>query len=226
MTTTGAATVPGDHFRLLGFGVRVGAPFFLLAVVLSGRWGDLPATAAWVAVVFASVLAHELGHALVFRAFGVRSRIELHGMGGTTFPLPGPGRKLSRAQEIAVAVAGPAMGFVIYGGVKVAELMSPSLRGTQVAADLIWVNGGWGVVNLLPILPLDGGHVLRALIGRDKPAYAVSITFCAVAAAGCVAIKYWWGLYLVATFLVNNVQSWQATSDVRRPASGRPDPSG
>ena len=55
-----------------------------MAVVLGARLQRPDLIAIWVAIVFISVLVHELGHALVGRMFGLDPQIELHGMGGTT----------------------------------------------------------------------------------------------------------------------------------------------
>src|SRR5687767_5903961 len=69
----------------------------------------------WVAVVFVCVLTHEFGHALAFRVFGVRSRIELIGFGGQTVPTDGP--ELIGWRDIVVSLAGVAAGFALGGAV-------------------------------------------------------------------------------------------------------------
>ena len=65
--------------------------------------------AAWIAIVFVSILVHELGHALTARAYGAEVEIELNGVGGLTrWSIPsdrlGPGRRA------LVAAAGSAVG--------------------------------------------------------------------------------------------------------------------
>jgi membrane-associated protease RseP (regulator of RpoE activity) len=71
--------------------------------------------AIWVVVVAVSVLVHELGHALMGRAFGLTPRIELHGMGGTTsFTAATEERAregLGTGRAIAISLAGPFAGF-------------------------------------------------------------------------------------------------------------------
>ena len=74
---------PSVRFRVLGVQVEVGV-FFLLLVVLLGQGGtrgSIPLLAAWVLIAFASVLLHELGHALTARAFGREPFISLYGLG-------------------------------------------------------------------------------------------------------------------------------------------------
>ena len=73
------------HFRIFGFPVRVRASFLILSLILGiGSGGKPIGLAIWMAVVFLSVLAHELGHALMGKAFGLSPAIELGGMGGAS----------------------------------------------------------------------------------------------------------------------------------------------
>ena len=74
------------RLRLFGIPVQVSLFFFVIVVLLRPRGGDNPALAlAWVAIAFAGVLLHELGHALTARAIGQTPAIALHGMGGVTY---------------------------------------------------------------------------------------------------------------------------------------------
>jgi Zn-dependent protease len=154
------------QFRLFGTPVRI-EPIFLLLPVIFGL--GLPTTLLvwWVVTVFVSVLLHEFGHAVAFRAFGQQPRIVLHGLGGTTY---GDRPHRTRGQSIVTALAGPLTGIVLLG------LPALSLREGGWAAEsdfrqdvlmlVVWVNIVWSLVNLLPILPLDGGQVAAAVIGQ------------------------------------------------------------
>ncbi len=85
------------RFRILGFPVHVQPFFLLVAALLGGMRNDLTLILIWVAVVFVSVLAHELGHALVARAYGQQPSILLYSMGGlTSFQ---PLRRLTHGQS-------------------------------------------------------------------------------------------------------------------------------
>jgi Zn-dependent protease len=170
------------HFRLFGFPIRV-SPFFWVGVLilkLSGSNRVEPADAAiWVAVVFVSILVHELGHAFLQRYYGGHPWITLYGFGGLASC--GDCNPRPRAQ-IIIALAGPFAGFLfaaliialiaISGHFVAFQLSwnpvlwmpyeSPYL--TLAAFYLLFVNIWWGIINLLPVYPLDGGRVSRQLL--------------------------------------------------------------
>ena len=72
------------HFRILGIPVRVEPFFWIIAVLFGLQYDSIPLILTWVFVVFVSILVHELGHALMLKAFDQRSAIVLHGFGGVT----------------------------------------------------------------------------------------------------------------------------------------------
>ena len=152
------------NFAIGPFPVRVHLSFFLITVLLGFNINNLFLTLTWVVIVFFSLLVHELGHAMVAEYYGMYPMIQLYSMGGLT--IPGRSRRLSHLQEILLSLAGPAAGFciggLVYGG---ARLLSPAAPVFlfQVLSQVLWVNIGWGVLNLLPMLPLDGGQVMRNL---------------------------------------------------------------
>ena len=202
-------------FRLGKIPVRVQLWFFVLTCMLGA--GDPRGMVAWVAIVFVSVLIHELGHATVGTAFGLTPAIELHGMGGTTSWRTS--KKLSTAQRVAISLAGPFAGFAVGGivfGLARAGVLPVGDRWDGIVRQLLFVNVGWGVFNLLPLLPLDGGDVMLQLLqamtgGRgERPARIVSMV--AVVLVGLVAYRYmgWWGGVLALSFLATNYQGLQA----------------
>ena len=152
--------------KVLGIPTKIEPSFFVLSLFLGASRGlNLSLLLEWVVVVFISVLLHELGHALVARQFGMSPQITLYSMGGLTSW--SETTEISPPKHLAISVAGPAAGFLLGGILFVAAPTLLSAMESELLTiayyDLLWVNIGWGIFNLLPILPLDGGHVLLTL---------------------------------------------------------------
>lgn len=176
-------------FPLFRIPVRV-RPSFLLIAALLGLVGTTEPVlvGAWIAIVFVSILVHELGHALTARSYGAKVEIELNGIGGLTrWSIPsdslGPGRRA------VVAASGSAVG-VLFGAAiwLVASRFGP-YDGVSffVINNLVFVNVFWGLLNWLPIRPLDGGHLLLSLLEKFAPVRGDAIArgvFLVTAAAG------------------------------------------
>ena len=173
-----AEPTPFDlHFRFLGVPVRVHPGFWLVMAILGWNPDDLQRTAIWVMAGFMSILAHELGHALTSGYFGQPSSITLHSFGGyaSAFPFYGTWR------NVAVVAAGPAVSFTT-GGLAVLVMMllarhpewlpqdeGVRLNLTHLLFSLVYQGIGWGLFNILPIYPLDGGQITRYLMIRFRP---------------------------------------------------------
>src|SRR5512147_2767030 len=104
------------ELKLGSIPLRVQGWFVMMAVMLGGANERDPAKLAlWVAIVFVSVVVHELGHAFMGMAFGLVPRIDLHGMGGTTSFQERPGgpqqATFGAGRRIAISLAGPFAGF-------------------------------------------------------------------------------------------------------------------
>lgn len=178
-------------FRLGSIPVRIRPEFFILPAYGALTAGRLDMGLIWVAIVFVSILWHELGHALAMRVFGFPPRIELHGMGGWT--LWPEGARASEKQKLVVTLCGPGFELVAGGAVWLA------LRGLELpplaewaASQFVFVNVVWAGVNLLPILPWDGGHALDSSIAlltgraRSRAVGMVSMVFGGAAIAVCL----------------------------------------
>ncbi|WIG98068.1 M50 family metallopeptidase [Myxococcus sp. SDU36] len=155
------------HFHVAGFPVRLHPLFFLVALATGWTLISEPARLAlWVGIVFVSVLLHELGHALAYRRYGCAAEIELHGMGGTT--QAHDAAHLTHPQSAFVSFAGPGIGFLtgglVWGLSQLVPLGAPGGLVDQGVRQFLWVNIGWGLFNLLPMQPLDGGHLLADLV--------------------------------------------------------------
>jgi Zn-dependent protease len=144
---------------LLGFPVEVSWSFLLLLAVSMLAFGGM--TAVFVTLLaFASVLTHELGHAVVARRLGVRvSSIELGFFGGAAKMTELP---RSANHEIAIAVAGPVVSLALAA----AGFGLGRLTGVPLFGLIGWINLVIAGFNLLPALPMDGGRILRALLTR------------------------------------------------------------
>jgi Zn-dependent protease len=155
-----SSSLPSLRFRLFGFPVAIGVDFLLITLLIG--MGNRPGAylLEWLFVVAVSILIHELGHAFAVRSYGITPEIRLWGMGGLTiFGFVLPPRK-----SILVSLAGPLVGIPVAVVVMVIRPWLPDMEPIRtIVNDLIFVNLWWGLLNLLPIAGLDGGHVVTDL---------------------------------------------------------------
>jgi Zn-dependent protease/predicted transcriptional regulator len=118
-------------------------------------------------LLFASILAHEFGHALVARRHGIEvEEIDLWLLGGVSRMR---NEAHDPADELRYALAGPAVTAVVAGAFAVLALVLPA--GTPAAIRVLveyqlLINCLLFAFNLMPAFPLDGGRVLRSLLWR------------------------------------------------------------
>jgi Zn-dependent protease/CBS domain-containing protein len=168
---------------MFGVEVRIDFSFFLLLafIGLSQQAAHLTVNpwrgGALVAIIFGSVVLHELGHALVGRHAGVRPRaIVLLPIGGVTiFDETQPALPANWRRDARIAAAGPAVNFVVAGLAAVCLSLAdpgahiwayPYVTSGNLPHSILWVNLWLGLFNLLPAYPMDGGRVLRAIFSR------------------------------------------------------------
>lgn len=196
------------RFRLGPIPVSVEPGFWFITALFGITAGFDWRAVIWVGVVFVSVLVHELGHALAARLLGSGASIRLYSFGGLTYPE----KPLSRAGGVAMSLAGPFAGFAIGALVVLISLVHPpaSELGKSALRDLIWVNFGWGVFNLLPVLPLDGGHVLLGVLGpkRQRITLLIGGVFGALVALGVGLVPLLWAALLFGLLAFRNFQAW------------------
>lgn len=175
------------HFTFFGVPVRVHPLFWVLSVVLgAARRGARPKDVViWIIAVFVSFLIHEFGHALAIRYYGWRPRIILYSFGGLAAYEPTYHNRLA---QIIIAFAGPLAGFLLAGAVLAAtratghdvrfyrSLFHPVDAGPFASGNLqvlvnnvLYLNIFWGLINLLPIFPLDGGKIAQETLVHFNP---------------------------------------------------------
>lgn len=205
--------------------IRVRPGFVVVAAILGSASRDPREVAIWVAVAFVSILWHELGHAVVGRALGQSPSILLYEAGGLTSFAPG-GKPLRGPGHVAISLAGPFAGFLlgtlVYLAARGLAAQTASPLAALVVHDLLYCNFGWGILNLLPILPLDGGNVAKRILQAIRAATAernARILSIVVAGAGAVwaGVHGSWFLALYALgFAGLNIQA------LRGPAASPP----
>ncbi len=206
--------------RVFGIPLRLeGTALLLLGLIALGsaRGGALAMAegVAYAAVVFGSVLVHELGHALVARRTGVGAlEIVLHGFGGLTRfgRTPGP------REGVFITLAGPLAGIAL--GV-LAWPVSWFADPWGLVGRLVTFNIGWSLFNLVPMYPLDGGHVLYHLLARGGRQRAAIRTTAWVGIGAAVLVGL--GGYLLGmlfVMIVAGLSVWQCANILRQ--TGRP----
>lgn len=142
--------------KIAGISLRV-HPTFLIVLALYGVLGLF----AQALLVFALVAGHELAHLLTAKAYGFRViGLELFPFGGAAYCEDlFEGRK---AEETLMALAGPAFNIILLFAGQVFRWQG--WWDGQLAADFVRFNFWLAAFNLLPVLPLDGGRVLRAIL--------------------------------------------------------------
>lgn len=182
-----------------GFPVDVNLSFGLLLGLVFVAFGHL-AGVALVCLAFASIVVHELGHALVARRLGVRvSGIELSFFGGAAKMVELP---RSANDELAIAAAGPAVSLAIGG----AGLLLAGATHVGLFAWIGWTNLILAAFNLVPALPMDGGRILRALLTRKMDFVratdvAVRVSRVTAVAFGALGLLGAWELLFLAPYL-------------------------
>lgn len=248
------APTPYDvKFSLLGIPVRIHPLFWVMAAALGWESHDRFFVLIWIACVFISILVHEFGHGLTAEnLYRCRSSVVLYLMGG----LCAYDVKNRRPwREAAVLALGPGAGFLLYGLVLalgtsvlgIADLWPfdaypvhdyprwfvglPLWLSQSILIaynDLIIINLLWGVFNLLPIYPLDGGRLANVFLTmHDRREGAARSYILGILTAGGLAIYFavqaskshsggaWVNVFFVANLAFLNYQLLQAAQAER-----------
>lgn len=217
------------RFTLFGIPIGVHWSFALIGIIVVTN-NPIDLVVAFVIGVFIAVLVHELGHALMARAFGADSiKITLFGLGGVTqYPVT---TKLTAGQQFLIAASGSGVGMTLGGSV---YLMRRSSLAHDMPRFVFAIGVGiviagllWGALNWLPILPLDGGNMTRYALATVTPKYALRIakalTVITAALFIYLAIEVWdntFGAVFIAIIAYQGLQTPE--SGARRPSSRPP----
>ena len=245
-----APTAYDVKFPLLGIPVRINPLFWVMAAALGWEAHDRFYVLIWIGCVFLSILVHEFGHGLTAgRLSGRRASVTLYLMGGLC-SYDGEADQGHPWRRAAVLIMGPMAGFLLFGIVLATGLAVlgfalvwpfgpiyvhqppswfvhlPEWVVTSVVVaytDLLMINLFWGLFNLLPIYPLDGGQLTHLALSthdrREGPGRAFIV---GIIAAGGLAIYFanlainshdtgqWINVFFVANLAFLNYQLLKA----------------
>lgn len=214
--------------QLFGFKVHVGWTFVVFIGLLAFLYQS------WFGIIFAIALTlftllHEFGHAVVARRFGAHAEISLGFMAGyTSYSMPGGGT-LPAIKRALITASGPIVQIVV--GIAVV-IVAGALGSTGTVADVrvaaLYAGPVIGVLNLIPVLPLDGGQLARitlsSLLKRDMTHPMILASLAITVSA--VVYMYITGqrnyVFFVVLIGVAQFQMWQASSEQRAQTAVRP----
>ena len=239
-------------FRFLGTEGRVHPFFWLSTLLLGGDQANPWFTIYWVAIVFVSILIHEFGHVLAMRLAGDRGHIVLWGFGGlaicdknnyrryclTDVAVCAAGPAAGLLLAIIVAAVATAAGgssrfafssiviptwYIDLSAIKLFASNPGAYHHSHfIANNLLYVNFFWSLLNLLPLFPLDGGQITRAILEQRDPqmgrlrslqvSIAAAVLFTGLAClSGRMSM-----MYLFAFCAISSLQAAQDAGRVRR----------
>ncbi len=180
-------------FDFRGIPVGVSPWFFLLIFILSFNMKTYQQSLIFALVAVIALLTHEFGHALTAKHYKIRSSVILTGFGGVTPLETSPNRK----QSFFITLAGPlsniVLGCISLGTLLLLAVYAPGVSETYFDTflrDMTWVNLFWGIFNILPIYPMDGGKLLSLILDKFcKPSIApkIAISISLICCLGFIA---------------------------------------
>jgi stage IV sporulation protein FB len=203
-----------------------------------GSPDDLKAVLMFMFAATVSILVHEFGHALTGqRLAGGQPNIVLHGFGGLAY---NRGARFTPRQDFWMTAMGPGAGFILFGIIALILVIAfgredgLSLIGNSLfklgrpVGDPAWsffqdhvplrrlvhaflvVNFWWGIINLAPVLPLDGGHIVATFVRPKSKVYTIAIVSgIAIALISLLLTKRYYTAMMFGYFAYTNYQSLQ-----------------
>ena len=218
------------RFRLFGFPVTVEPWHWAILAFCGDALGikepeDLLPVLLFMAAGVVSILIHEIGHALTMRLFGGRHiSIVLHGWGGQA---ASQGASFSRGQHILISLPGPLLQLACGLVVLIAVIMSAATSSGstvleaspvyELLSSFIEVSLFWAVLNLIPVYPMDGGQILRGILGPRRIQLTFQISIIVAIFVGVLGLIYL-GQFLLPIFMVFfAVENYKALKRTRAP---------
>ena len=220
------------RFRLFGFPVTVEPWHWAILAFCGGALRikeseDLLPVLLFMAAGVVSIIIHEFGHALTMRVFGGRHiSIVLHGMGGHAICQGAP---FSRGQHILISLAGPllqvACGLLVVIAVKMSADTSSGatvLEASpvyQLLYSFIYVSLFWAVLNLIPVYPMDGGQILRGILGPRRIQLTLQISIIVAIFVGAGFFFVFKSILIPMFMVFSAVENYKALKRARNPGA-------
>lgn len=179
------------RFRIFGIPVTV-QPFFWLTLALIGGALRIDSREGMIYLLFfitagfVSIMVHELGHALLAVKFGARTEIVLQAFGGYAAY---SGVRMTRGQSAIITAGGPVFQLVL-GGLAYG-LLAAGPAMPENAMLFVWlifiISMIWAILNLLPVLPMDGGRLVEAALGPQRIKVTLMISLVTAVAIGILS---------------------------------------
>lgn len=214
------------RFSLFGIPVSVHVTFLFIAVLGMTAYSGFDIV-LWVVAAFVSILLHEMGHALTARAFGASGvTVTLYGLGGLTNYKHS--KALGHGRSFIIAAAGSATG-IIAGGLLVwigrqGAFVDVPDGAAVLIESFIFTALVWGILNWVPIVPLDGGHMvqsLAAMVNEEKaPLIGQVVTWITVAIVAPIALMngFQFAAIIVVLFALSGMREYRASAAAAKAA--------
>jgi stage IV sporulation protein FB len=229
--------VPGEtefdlRFRLVGIPVRVHPLFWVMGAILGQSARDGYLLLLWIGCVFLSILVHEFGHGLVARSQGAQPSVVLYSMGGLC--LYNNSRE-GLWHRFFVLIMGPGAGFLLMGATMAVACLwlgitpieawnyqffrgrtEPPIYAAHALRYLMLINLYWGIFNLMPIMPLDGGQIAMVFLTMhnrregQRRAFILSVVTAGLLAIYFVKLEEYPNALLVGLLAFSSFQMLQA----------------
>ncbi len=208
------------RFQLFGIPIEIQPWLWITLAIFGGALDPLSPEALLGIGLFMiagslSLLVHELGHALTIRSFGAPTRIVLHAFGGYALH---PAGIFGRGRQFLISAAGPGLQLLL-GAAAFAVLFFvplPTLPSRMLFQDLGLISVFWALLNLVPVIPLDGGQMMSAVLGNHRRSLALRISIVTAVCIGGLMFLAFHSIIFPIFLGMFAWQNWQELKNFRR----------